>query len=112
MCIIMFVFACALLQVLFVFGIIGVEVFKGAMHHHCSDGQDEALRHDPKAYTLGTADLCNPSSSAEGVCAEGMQCLFYEALPLSSTLSFDNMGAPGCLLHSKRGSAFDPRAAG
>lgn len=80
-------------QVLFVFGIVGVEAFKGSLHHHCSETENPALEHDANLYMLDIQDLCNPDSPSD-VCANGMQCRFYESLPRSGTMSFDNIGAP------------------
>lgn len=82
--------------VLLVFGIVGVEMFKGSLHHHCTPigGADGALtdhkRLDPNNFRIMSYDVCNPDQV--GQCGEGMQCLYYAALPKSGTMSFDSVG--------------------
>lgn len=76
--------------VLLVFGIIGVELFKGSLHHHCvTDGYNDALRLDPTNVLLATSSLCDP---ARPHCAAGQRCAYFAATPHASTFSFDNMG--------------------
>lgn len=86
--------------VLLVFGIVGVELFKGSLHHHCTRGDDAAARADPHNLLLSTEDLCSQYGPADQ-CGDGMQCLYYAATPRSGTMTLDHMlGACVALLQA------------
>ena len=92
--------------VLFVFGIVGVEIFKGSLHHHCTSdidgasGGDAALsddgtgldNDDASSIMLAAGDLCNPDGDVAATCGAGRGCVYYAASARANTMSFDHMG--------------------
>ena len=94
--------------VLFVFGIVGVEFYKGALHYHCTDGTDGEAREDAANVLLVADDLCDPTAPEAAQCGEGRRCLYYAAGPMAGTMGFDNMGmAMVALLQALTADAYD-----
>ena len=98
---------CAL--VLLVFAIVGVELFKGSMHHFCvAAGSDPTspARTDPSYFRLEASAMCNPD--VPGMCGDGMECAYHAATLMSGTLHFDDVGgALMALLKATTADNFD-----
>ena len=83
--------------VLFVFGIVGVETFKGSLHHHCTSGdgtsgEDAAVRTEGSNFMLSERSLCDPDGDVSALCGAGGRCVYYEASARANTMSFDHLG--------------------
>ena len=78
---------------LLIFGIVGMELFKGALHYRCAlPGYDEASSGDD----LTPYDLqveCNPTRPDSCATAEapGAHCRYFDTNPSFGTLSFDSV---------------------
>ena len=60
--------------VLFIFGIVGVEVFKGTLHHYCTHLDPSSPQLESTAYfALSATELCDPLAG-DDACGAGRRC--------------------------------------
>lgn len=103
----LFTVAALIGSVLLVFGIVGVELFKGQLHYYCADPEDAGARSDPFNFHLQASDLCDPTREGQQ-CATGLECLYHTATAASGTMNFDNIGgATIALMQAVTGDDYD-----
>ena len=77
--------------VILVFGIVGMELFKGSLHYRCArpgfTGSD-SLSQDEEVFD--TLISCNPQRQDQ--CSDGTSCEYFQANPGGGTTSFDSVG--------------------
>lgn len=93
--------------VFLVFGIIGMELFKGALHHRCAlPGFEQIIASGPelegqqafdtgiacRALTAGAAEEGAGGFDGAGLCPAGSTCEYFEANPMHGISSFDSIG--------------------
>ena len=86
-----------------IFGILGVQLFKGAMHNRCA-----LAGFDPQAEDQGNFDTgevcCNFASKpgtahpGTGTCKDGTTCEYFGTNPESGFEHFDNIGAASIVI--------------
>lgn len=103
-----------------VFGIVGVQLFKGVLRHRCAlpgfeqirppataDERSTQMLHDPAVFDSGIS--CNPAFGADsgvecwesacpGVCPKDTTCSRFNSNPSAGLMSFDSIGLAALIL--------------
>ena len=73
-----------------VFGIVGMELFKGSLHYRCARSGFTAGSLSQDEEDFDTRISCNPNR--EDQCIDGTSCEFFHSNPNDGTTSFDSVG--------------------
>ena len=73
--------------ILIMFGVLGVQLFKGLLLYRCYEGEGTQLPIDAEYGVCSD----NGQLNSQGTCGVGESCRFYGVNPVSGTISFDTI---------------------